>query len=219
MGARVAILSIAVLLAAGPVQAVTVYRCVDDEGAVAYQDQPCPPASEGQARRYEVPDSLPSAPPDRQAPAPAPESAAAVEAPPAPRPPPDPLWLCRRFDGDSYESTTGRGERRWVPLWVLGVDPHAPAVTFGDQVGGPRPSPPRPGPGAPANAGMGLAATPGAWVQDVCGRLTDAEACRRWDARRDELRRRWRLAQSSERERIRAEERPLSAMLSASCGR
>ena len=199
--------------------ALVVFRCVDADGAVALQDTPCPQAAAQQQRtlaRPPAPVAAPVAPAAVERPAASDLPAAPAAAPPA-RPPP--LWDCVRHDGTRYESDDGIPQRQWVPLWVLGRDPRAPPSLFGDP-GAPEPVPPAHGPGPPRlPPDLGLAATPGSWVVDRCHLLDDAEACRRHAARRDALRRAWRLGMPSDRAQIAPRERALSALLREACGR
>lgn len=200
-----------------------VYRCVAADGSVALQDRPCPRADTEQRRSLSVPEGAAATAVAETLPAPASPAAHAAEpaldATPPPMPAPPPLWDCVRHDGEHYESDTGVPERRWVPLWVLGRDPRAPPSLFGTP-GAPAPTPRGRGPAGPTvPPQVGLATTPGAWVEDRCQRLPPAEACRRFADRRDALRRQWRLAQASERARIAPQERELSRVLREACGR
>lgn len=197
-------------------EVTTVYRCEAADGSVALQDRPCPAGSDERQGRYRAP--APAAQPAGQAVAPAPGPPAPAPAQQAvPPPAPPPLWDCVRHDGSRYESATGIPERRWVPLWVLGLDPRAPPSLSG-RPGRPPPHPPAGAPAAPVAppgiAGLGA----GTWVSDRCVRLPPAEACTRYRERRDALRRRWQLAMPSERDRIKPGERALSAMLQERCG-
>ena len=203
--------------------ALLVYRCVDATGAVALQDRPCPPGQEQERSERRRPlDGVAPAPPPAPVATPAESgsdatAAAADAAVAAPSPPA--LWDCVRHDGERYESDTGVAPQYWVPLWVLGRDPRAPPSLFGSP-GAPRPPPPASGPEAPTlPAATGLALTPGAWVQDRCRLLSVAETCARLSARRDALRREWRLAMPSGRAQIQPQERALSQTLRVSCGR
>lgn len=197
---------------------VRVYRCTDASGIVALQDTPCPPDQAEQVRDLQRPRD-PPAPPPTAAPQPA-------EVPPPP-PPPEvvmrqvevrPLYECLRYDGERYESDTGIPERRWVPLWVLGLDPRAPPDPFVN-VGRARPSPPlsQPRPQIPVPSPEAYAA--GAWVEDRCYPLTAAVACERRRARLSELGRRiFNAVRESEREPMQVEQRGLREQLRAECG-
>lgn len=201
-----------------------VYRCVAADGSVALQDRPCPRAASEQRRSLALPADAPGSAepvePLRVDAAPVADAADVADRDAtAPAPAPPPLWECVRHDGERYESDTGVPERRWVPLWVLGRDPRAPPSLFGTP-GAPAPTPRGRGPAGPTvPPQVGLATTPGAWVEDRCQRLPPAEACRRFADRRDALRRQWRLAQASERARIAPQERELSRVLREACGR
>lgn len=186
--------SILVLLGAAvsaPAQSaeLTVFRCVDDRGGVTLQDQRCPPGTAEEARQLRRPLDPPPAP--RMA---APQSAAppAVDIPVADpaavvRRTPAPRYECLRDDGVIYENDTGIPEVRWVPLWTLGLDPRAPARTFGRTGAKPerradfRPRVPD------RVDDPALALGPGAWVEDVCRPLSVGELCRRQRAHIGEL--------------------------------
>lgn len=112
--------------------ATDVYKCMDAQDNVAFQDRPCPQ----NAKQAEI--WLPDAPP---APAPsttptsAPSAATAlpppvpITKPPAPLPP---LWICRNADdGSTYFSRTGSPPVRYVPLGVLGYPGKSLAQAYG----------------------------------------------------------------------------------------
>jgi hypothetical protein len=200
-------------------EVLTVYRCVAADGRVALQDRPCPAGSAQERARHRRPAPVAAPAADAAEPVrpPAPAAPPTAAPPPTAPPAPPPLWECVRHDGSRYASDTGIPERRWVPLWVLGRDPRAPPTLFGSP-GTPPPDPPASAPGAPAAPPGAAALGPGAWVSDRCLRLTAADACSRYRERRDALRHRWHLAMPSERDRIRPQERALSAMLRERCG-
>ena len=217
--------SIAGLLAlagatAAAAEAVRVYRCTDAQGAVALQDAPCADDQAEQVRDLQRPVDAPA--PPRPA---VPSATAAAPLAPAPvqelvvrHVEPQPLYECVREDGSRYESTSGRPERRWVPLWTLGLDPRAPPTTFG-AVGRPRPSPTlsQPRSSLPAPAPDAYAA--GTWIEDRCYRLPAAEVCARRRARADALGRRiFNTVRQSEREQLRLEQRGLEEQVRAECG-
>lgn len=196
---------------------VTVFRCTDDAGAVSLQDTPCPPRSREQVRSLTRPrDAAPGPAPPVAAPvSPTPE---VVPQAPAPRVEVQPLFECVRYDGERYESASGIPQRHWVPLWVLGMDPRA-SPSMSTDVGRPRPPQPafRPGPGA-GITDAALAYAAGTWVEDVCHRLSAAEACARRSAHLADLLRQRGGAQQRERDRLRIEIATLRAQLRQECG-
>lgn len=213
--------SILVLLGAAPCPSargaqLTVYRCVAGDGAITLQDVPCPPGSAEQARQWRRP---PEAAPAAAAPAAVPAANDPVPETPAPaavRRAPAPRFECLRPDGDTYESADGQGEPRWVPLWTVGMDPRAPAQTFGRT--GAKPAP-RPAfrPGAPASPPGPAALGPGMWVRDACRPLGPGEICARRRAQVDALARRAHNVGSGEATRLRAQRRELLVLLGEEC--
>jgi hypothetical protein len=198
---------------------LTVFRCVDGRGAVRLQDQPCPADMTEQARRMRRPlDAAPLAPTPAQASTPS--AAAPRDAPPATRPrrTPAPRYECLRDDGVVYENETGVPEVRWVPLWTLGLDPRAPARTFGRT--GAKPER-RDGfrPRVPERVEQPeLALGPGAWVEDVCRPLSLAELCRRQRAAIEELRHRAASTTTGEAARLNAERARRRVQFAEECG-
>lgn len=213
--------ALTLLLIAGTAGAadVVVYRCTDAQGRIALQDKPCADAALQEQRRLPAPTTAP--PPSATADVARPRAAERSQAPPeparAPRRTPQPLYVCERYDGETYESTTGQPQRRWVPLWALGDDPRAPATALDPATIG-RTSPLRrtARDGVPA---IGVSAqTLGTWVEDVCVPLSAAQICAR---RREALAgfgRRIFNAGQSEGDRLRAEERSLRAQVAGECG-
>ena len=142
---------------------------------------------------------------------------------------PYPLWQCMRADGSTYDSRDGVAGKQWVPTTQRAEDEANPEVS---------PTPPKvsalpkgpilraipqtvsvaddtqahdlgpPPPGAPA----------GQWVADQCQRLEPAQACQRYAARRDALRKQIYAARPSERVSYAPEEQDLTRMLSTACG-
>ena len=198
---------LAVLLAgSAPLRALEVRKCVGPDGRVAFQDGPCAQGESSSLVR--LPDD-PHADVVRE-----PE----VEAPPPPTKPPainaDPMppadspvpaqSICVREDGSRYLSESGRGERRAVPLGMLGI----PSGTLADAYGG--------------RDGIGVSApglreiphdrsshgSPGAlyvWVEDPCRLESGNALCSFYAERIDAVQRRLRLAFSDEAPAIRAE--------------
>lgn len=223
MGCRF-VASILLLLAstgggAASASELTVFRCVDARGAVRLQDQPCPAHMTEQARQMRRPlDAPPTAPMPAQAGTP--PAAEPQDAPPAPRPrrTPAPRYECLRDDGVVYENDTGVPEVRWVPLWTLGLDPRAPARTFGrtgakpERRDGFRPRVPE------RVEHPELALGPGAWVEDVCRPLSVAELCRRQRAVIEALRHRAASTTTGEAARLNAERARRRVQLAEECG-
>lgn len=194
-----------------------VYRCTAADGSVALQDAPCAKDTAQQLRTLKRPPAgtpapLPEAPAaDTQA---LPPETALPESEPEPVAA-RPLFECITHDGHTYQNETGIGEMRWVPLWVLGLDPNAPARTF--QRTGATPAPPRSKPRAPASAPGGAALGAGTWIRDTCYELSPAKVCERHRERLAELRKQRRLAQTSARVRLDAEFEEISAQYAAAC--
>lgn len=231
------------LLLGGPVDAaadeVTIYRCTDADGRLTLRDTPCKRGERQQAIEMQRPRDPPARP------RPAPAAAPATEAPrevtrvvvverPAT------VYECITADGDSYTTTSGAGNPRWVPLWTLGYPARPPyayprppidlpvrPASSSDYLGNDlmfdgigRPSPPPPGdprraPELPPS--VGLAYTPGTWIRDACQPLPPAEVCQRLRDRHWELGRRYNSALQSEREQIDAEQRGINARLDSEC--
>lgn len=131
--------------APGAPAAQVIYRCVAANGAVALQDDPCPPgqreerrelaAFTGPARAPEAAAQGAQVAPEASADADRPAATATptvpvieikvAEAPPRPRRPttmPPPLWRCTDLNGASRLVDTFDPQPRCVPLSVLGVD-------------------------------------------------------------------------------------------------
>ena len=152
--------------------ATVIYRCVAASGAVALQDDPCPPGQREERREiagFSGPAAAPAAVPaqgavsegteaDAEAGTPVIEIAAADPAPPARRPTtmPPPLWRCTDLNGKSRLVDTFDPQPRCVPLSVLGVDLR----------------------GAPP-AAAGLCRM----VEDACVELGGDAACAAWEER------------------------------------
>lgn len=142
-------------LAAAPLPAqddVTIYRCVDVSGQVSIGNLPCRDGQRQETRSMVRP--VDGAPPAAR-----PDPAPTAAEPPPPRvvvaAAPRPLYECVRPDGSTYESETGDGEPRWVPLWTLGDrDAHVPGRGgIGGVYGGPG-TPPAGGISAPRASGL-----------------------------------------------------------------
>lgn len=214
-----AVLFASLLLATATSQAdVVAYRCTDATGAVSLQDTPCEQSAQQQRRTLPTPRAPEPRPPTavvRPLPA-GPEPTAPATPDTVPRDP-APLYLCRRYDGQTRESTTGIPERHWVPLWALDADPRAPRTALDPATIG-RTSPLRrtARDGVPALQVNAL--TLGTWVDDVCTQLSPAQICTRRRAALDDYGRRIFNAGQSEGDALRAQERALRMQLAQECG-
>ena len=146
-----------------------IYRCVDANGAVALQDDPCPPDQREERREVAAfaPPAAVSSAPAMAAEGPAAEGAmatpvieiSAAETLPPPRRPttmPPPLWRCTDLNGESRLVDNFDPQPRCVPLSVLGVNlRNAP----------------------PAAAGLCR------MVEDECVELGGDAACAAWEER------------------------------------
>lgn len=199
--------------------ALTIYRCTDGKGRLALRDSPCLKGEHQETRSMVRPKDAPPRPPQRL---PAPPDIAV--APPlqvivvnAPRP----LYECVAPDNTRYLSDTPEGRARWVPIWPNGY-PIAPY--------------PQPEPGrlnirvdngrvsGGYDSGGGRVLVPtyaefggGTWVRDPCHALPQAEVCARLRDQRSDLRRRFTIAQPSERALLGSEERSINARLDQDC--
>ncbi len=172
-------------------QSLRVYRCTDDQGRVGLQDRPCPTGSAQTLReltRPTDPGPVASEPAISPAPEPAPVPPGLEASDLAPSPP---LWLCRDWKGERYDSETGEARRRCVPLGVLRSD--LPA-------------------GSPA---AGLCR----WIEDECLRLDEASACRRWREKLAETRRTLRFSGSDRVVALRKEVARIEAIVRGPCRR
>lgn len=158
-------------LAAAPVAATTVYRCVGASGALSYQDRPC--AAGQKASRIVLPDSAPSAPVP-----PPPSLPTVAPAPPPAAPPPAPLpqlYACyRATDGKRYVSSDGNPPSYLAPIGVLGAISMPLARTYGPEGAGIS----APGVGPKPHVASRIAGYYTS-VQDHCVPLPRAEICRR----------------------------------------
>jgi hypothetical protein len=140
---------------------------------------------------------------------------------------PYPLWQCMRADGSTYDSRDGVAGKQWVPTprpdatdaqappasATAAALPKGPIVrpieqsaTVADDSRAPDLGPPPPG------------AAPGQWIADQCVKLEPQQACARYAARRDGLRKQIYAAFPSERANYAPEEQDLTRMLYTSCG-
>lgn len=229
-GMRLALLISLILVATVPAIAapppvpvgdgVTIYRCTDAKGRLTLRDSPCNKGERQESRSMLRPKDAPLRPPP---PAPVPTTAAMAPPPQvivinSPRP----LYECVAADNNRYLSDTPEGRARWVPLWpvayptIAQVPVYPPGqlnvrvdnghVSGSYQSGGGRVL-------VPTYAESGG----GTWVRDPCYALPQVEVCARLRDQRDTLRRRYTIAQPSERTVLGREERSIGARLSQDC--
>lgn len=218
-----ALLSVGSDASAQATDAVVIYRCTDAQGRLTLRDSPCAKGQRQETRSMARPKD---APPAARVSAPAPVGVA------APMPatqvvlvhPPRPLYECVTPDNTRYLSDTPEGNPRLVPLWTVGVpmenqiavyEPGRLNVRVDDgRVSGSYRS------GGYTNVtlpGPGIAGVNGAWIRDTCYALPQTEVCARLRDRRDEVRRRFVIAQPSERTELGREERGIDARLTQDC--
>lgn len=250
---RIAFLLLAACLAPGFPGALaqeggdlTIYRCTGTDGVVVIGNVPCGDGQDQQVRSMvrpvdAEPAPAPPAPPTAAQPPPAPVVRQIVARQP------QPIYECVRPDGSRYESDTGFGEERWVPLWTGGGWParghrvggpgrgnagaRGPTTRAGSGLSAPPSSgisiprnPPQPEPAAgagprprPPRGGIG-GPVGGTVERDPCHILPPAETCARLRDRRDDIRSRFFNAQQRERDTLRTRERALNARIDADCG-
>lgn len=204
------------LLLAGTTSAIgeTVYKCTGANGAVTYQDAPCPRAQKQQS--IQLVDRQP-APTPAEPPAPAPAAADVATAPraaPAPAAPLPVLYQCQRAtDGKTYLSRNGDPQPYQAPFGVLGAVQTPLASVYGPGGGG--------GASAPElNRGKvtsGLVANNYVWVQDVCRALGPEETCEALQDEYDENEHKLKQAFKSEQAPFEKREAELQAQL-RNCG-
>lgn len=247
MAAASGLLALAALSMPQPVAQddVTIYRCTGADGQVVIGNVPCADGTQQEVRSMVRPVDGAPAPVPAAPPAPDPDPAPTVRYVVAQ--PPQPLYECVRPDGSVYQSDSGDGEPRWVPLWTTGyyggigggyrgrpghVDSgsRGAGVRGGSGLSAPPVSrisipadPPRPDPGSigprprPPRGGQGWPGGPGTWERDACHVLPVAETCARLRDRRDDIRTRFFNAQQRERDTLRVEERGLNARIDRDC--
>jgi hypothetical protein len=162
----------------GGVQAGSVYKCTNPQGAITFQDQPCRAGDTETAIHVTTPPPPPVTTGGGEA--------VASESQPPPAPPPvipqrvqralPPLWLCTRpEDGTHFVSRDGATPPRMVPAGVLGIANKPLAQAYGPggigvSAPGVRPIPVDTSPQA-AIAGAYVA------IQDQCERATPEQTC------------------------------------------
>lgn len=215
-----ALVAVVAMPAARADDALTIYRCTDAKGRLALRDSPCLKGERQETRSMVRPKDAPPRPPQ---PAPLAPSITAVAPPPqvivvnAPRP----LYECIAPDNTRYLSDTPEGRMHWVPLWPNGypISPYPVQepgrlnirvdngrVSGGYDSGGARVR-------VPTYAEFGG----GTWVRDPCHALPQVEVCARLRDQRSDLRRRFTIAQPSERALLGNEERSINARLDQDC--
>lgn len=198
---------------------VTIYRCTDAKGRLTLRDSPCNKGERQEARSMLRPKDAPLRP---APPAPAPVSVAVAPPPQiivinAPRP----LYECIAPDNSRYLNDTPEGNARWVPLWPNGYPTPAQTIYEPGRLSV-RVDNGRLGGSYDSGGTRMLAPTypdygGGAWVRDPCHVLPQVDVCARLLDRRDALRRRYTIAQPSERAVLGQEERSINARLGQDC--
>lgn len=201
---------------------VVIYRCTDGKGRLTLRDSPCAKGERQETRSMVRPKDAPA-----PAPVALPSQNVVAAAPPPPQVivinPPRPLYECVTPDNARYFSESAEGNPRQVPAWALGA-PLFARVPTGEpgridfQVENGRVS------GNYSSGSLGSVVVPTAaaygattWIRDACFPLPPGEVCARVRDRRDELRRRFVIAQPSERAALGREERSIEARLNQDC--
>ena len=163
----------------GTAHAGNVYKCINPQGAVTFQDQPCRAGDSETAIHIATPPPAP-APPAANS-----DEATAIEPPPTPSPAAaiaqgqkvlPPLWLCTRpEDGTHFFSHDGATPPRMVPAGILGLPSKPLTSAYGPGgIGVSAPGVRR----IPVDASPQAAAA-GAYVavQDQCDRASPEQTC------------------------------------------
>ena len=218
--------------------AVTVYRCTDAKGDLTLRDSTCKKGERQETRSMLRPKDAPLRP------QPQPPTPTSLATPPpqviivnTPRP----LYECVSADNARYLSDTSEGNARWVPLLSQAYpQPYPPPgqVTryepgrlnvrvddgrvsgiydSGTYTSSTYESSTYESSGASVRAQTYSPIGGGAWVRDPCHALPQAEVCARLVDQRDVLRRRFTIAQASERALLGREERSIGARLVQDC--
>ncbi|MFT3761638.1 MAG: DUF4124 domain-containing protein [Pseudoxanthomonas sp.] len=214
-------------LPAGPLahaDEVTVYRCTGRDGRLTLRDTPCLPGETQQVRSMQRPQDPPpaSTPPPQPIPPAPPQTVREVV---IVRTPAQPMYECINAEtGERYDSDSGEGNPRLVPLWSLGYPAQArvPVVEPGrgrirvenGHVSGSYQSGSAGYTTVPTWAGMGG----GTWVRDTCHMLPQQEVCARLSDRKYEILRRYNSALQSERHALDLEQRGIEARMANDCG-
>ncbi len=202
---------VALLLLAPAAHAVQVYRCIARDGAVSYQDKPCP------ARQKQSTVSLQDAPIVSSVPQPATSimsPAPPASAAPAYEPPPSPLpvmYACTRYDGQRKYLSDIPTAPYAVPLGAEGYPGQSLDRAYGhaDRLGMSAPEEAR----KPPVRGGPLIANAYVEVQDHCVPAPPSQVCeelqRRFDANHEKLR----MAFPSDKPPLQSREDELNAQL------
>lgn len=221
---RVLLLAVAALAWQLPAHAqapdtTPIYYCTDATGKRSVRNHACPKGQKQEIRQLPTPK-----------PSPAPVVVrSAAPAPPSPPPQvvvvqaPRPLYECVTPDGDTYTSDSAEGHPRFVPLWTLGypvlaeqtvVTPGGGQLSYSrGRLGGSFHTGSMHQVVVPTAAGYGA----GAWVRDQCHALPQSDVCGRLRDQLSDLRTRFFNAMPSERDRITAQERAITARLANDC--
>ncbi len=212
--------SVAMPASAQDSDALIIYRCTDAKGRLALRDSPCLQGERQETRSMVRPKDAPPrplqpvAPPPSVAPAPLPPQVIVVNAP-------RPLYECVAPDNTRYLSDTPEGRARWMPIWPNGYPitpyPERPPGQLNIRVDNGRVS-------GGYDSGATRVRVPtyaefggGTWVRDPCHALPQVEVCARLRDQRSDLRRRFTIAQPSERALLGSEERSINARLDQDC--
>ncbi len=160
------------------VHADQVYKCINPQGVIAFQDRACA-GGDQQTVLQLAPQPAPLASAADATPA----SDGSVESPSAPsvamplRRTLPTLWACTRYDGEHYMSTNGISQSYAVPLGVLGY----PGLSLGEaygagHLGNSAPSGKSPPIAAPG--GRSSISASYTWVQDQCLPASIAQTCK-----------------------------------------
>ncbi len=167
----------ALLACAMPLRAIEIVECKSPSGEVRYQDRPC--AADEATRTIKLADDPPAASrapiadvPDER---PTEDKAriAIQRAPPRARMAPS--HLCTREDGSRYLAESGFGERRLVPLAMLGIPGRGLADAYrrgGAGISAPGVRAPLAEPGSHPGYGGGHV-----WVEDACEPVSGEAVC------------------------------------------
>ena len=203
---RLACLLIACAPLLGARAAAPIYKCQAADGAVSYQDHPCPAGTDQPAPRIAPPP--PFVPLPEQAPAArGPERKRGDFSPVSEPAPPLPV-LFRCYDGvtgKGYVSDTPQQNLRYVPLWTV--------MPSGSTVGGLSAGIRPPDPAETA------ALANYTEVQDRCHEMSVGELCGYWRGHVGEVHAKRRVAFKDTRAALEQEEADLTGNLASHCGR
>jgi hypothetical protein len=169
---------VAAVIFSASVFADQVYKCINPQGVIAFQDHAC-----ARIDQQTVLQLAPQPPPVASTVDKTTVGDAAVESPPAPVAAAPPrralptLWMCIRYDGERYMSTSGVAQSHAVPLGVLGY----PGLSLGDAYGAGRLGNSAPDGKSPPIAAAGGHNSIGAsytWVEDSCQPASIAQTCK-----------------------------------------